>query len=103
SSTDELPNTSLNIVLTRNYKKFRGFGSGRLSFRAPFLTGNEPSAFNYSYIQFEQLHMQYFKKLELRLRFFGRIGMGNHIPYESALWLAGANPEELMENKYTRS
>jgi aminopeptidase N len=45
----------------------------------------------------------YIHKLELRSRLFARAGMGTRLPYESALWLAGANPEELMENKYTRS
>ncbi|HTN16063.1 MAG TPA: hypothetical protein VL092_00170, partial [Chitinophagaceae bacterium] len=30
-------------------------------------------------------------------------GVGSNVPYESALFAAGANPEEMMENKYTRS
>ena len=34
---------------------------------------------------------------------FGQLGTGNKIPLESQLYVAGANPEELMENKYTRS
>jgi hypothetical protein len=103
SSNKRRPNNSLNVLLTRYYKGFRSFGSGELTMRAPLLTGNESDAFNYSYIQLNHLHTLYLGKLELRSRLFGRIGMGTNIPYESALWLAGANPEELMENKYTRS
>lgn len=103
SSNKNRPNNSLNLVLSRSYKGFRSAGSGVLTMRAPLLTGNEPDAFNYGYIQLEQLHTAWLAKLELRTRLFARIGMGTNIPYESALWLAGANPEELMEDKYTRS
>jgi aminopeptidase N len=97
------PNNSLNLVLARYRKGFNSVSSGILAMRAPLLTGNERDAFNYGYIQFTGLHTTYIKRLELRTRIMGRIGMGTSIPYESALWLAGANPEELMENKYTRS
>jgi len=103
TSNKRRPNNSLNLVLTRNYRNSRSFGSGTLTMRAPLLAGNEPDAFNYSFIQLNHLHTSYFAKFELRSRLFARIGMGTSIPYESALWLAGANPEELMENKYTRS
>jgi len=103
SSNKRRPNNSLNVVLTRNYKGFRSFGTATLTMRAPLLTGNETDAFNYSFIQLNQRHTVYLGKLELRTRLFGRIGMGTNTPYESMLWLAGANPEELMENKYSRS
>lgn len=103
SSNKRRPNNSLNLVLSRSYKGFNSYGKATLTMRAPLLTGNEADAFNYSYIQLNQLHTIYFGKFELRSRLFARIGMGTNIPYESALWLAGANPEEQMDNKYTRS
>ncbi len=103
SSNKRRPNNSLNLVLGRNYKGFKSNGAVSLAMRAPLLTGNTPDAFNYGYIQFTNIHTTYLHKLEIRSRIFARIGMGTNIPYESALWLAGANPEELMENKYTRS
>jgi len=34
---------------------------------------------------------------------FGQYGTGKNWANESSLFLAGANPEEMMENKYTRS
>ncbi|MDX9750658.1 MAG: M1 family metallopeptidase [Flavobacteriales bacterium] len=40
--------------------------------------------------------------LELRTRLFGQYGTGA-TPKESALYLAGASPEEMMEDKYVRS
>nr|MBA2423118.1 M1 family peptidase [Chitinophagales bacterium] len=42
------------------------------------------------------------QKLQFNTRVVGRIGSGDPAP-ESALYLAGASPEEMMENKFTRS
>ena len=41
-------------------------------------------------------------KLQLRVRLFGQFADGE-VPRESALYLAGASPEEMMEDKYVRS
>lgn len=103
NSNNKRPNNSLNMVLARNYQTKKSYGSATATFRAPLLAGNDANAFNYSYIQLEVKNTLRLHKLELRSRLFGRAGMGTSIPYESALWLAGANPEELTENKYTRS
>ena len=43
------------------------------------------------------------KKLNFNTRFIAQYGTGNLFPNESQLYLAGANPEELMDNKFTRS
>lgn len=103
SSARSLPNSSLNASWSHNYSYKRGNGSYKLQLRAPFLTGNNPNAFDYAFAQLEAVNYNKLGKLEVRTRLFGRYGTGNNIPNESALWLAGANPEELMENKYTRS
>lgn len=62
-----------------------------------------PFTYNYSFLQSELNYQTAWKRFELRSRLFGRLGFGNEIPFESALYLQGANPEELMENKFTRS
>lgn len=103
SSARALPNASINAAWTHNYSYLRGNGTYKVSLRAPFLTGNNAKAFDYAYLQMEATNINKLDKLEVRTRLFGRYGMGSNIPYESALWLAGADPEELMENKYTRS
>lgn len=59
--------------------------------------------YDYSFIQTENILHTSWKKLEIHARFFGRYGMGKKIPTESALYMQGANPEEMMENKFTRS
>ncbi len=101
SSVSARPNSSLNAYWRHNYRYKRGNGHYTLSVRAPFFTAN--NSFNYSYAQLEAVNYNRLGKLDIRTRLFGRYGTGNMIPSESSLWLAGANPEELMENKYTRS
>jgi hypothetical protein len=103
SSTRGRMNSSINLSYNRNYDYPRGGGSLDLTVRTPFLTGNASDAFDYSYLQAELKNNWRIGKLDLRSRLFGRYGMGKNMPYESMLFAAGANPEELMENKYTRS
>ena len=103
SSKPANANSSVNIAWSHHYNYFKGMGNYSLSARAPFLTGNSTTAFNYAYAQLEAVNYNRIGKLEVRTRLFGRYGTGNNIPYESALFLAGANPEELMEDKYTRT
>lgn len=103
TSTDKRPNTTLNGDLTLTHSGAGWLSWNRLTARAPFLAGNESNALNYSFLQFEQRNTFAMDRFQLRVRLFGRFGAGNNIPYESALWLAGANPEGLMNDKYTRS
>lgn len=103
SSTRGRPNSSLNLSWQHAMKYMGGYGTLNVTARAPFLTGNSANDFNYSYIQLEAINNNKLHKLEIRTRLFGRYGTGNNIPYESALYAAGANPEQLMDNKYTRT
>lgn len=96
------PNNSLNLAWGHTYNYFRGTGKYTVSFRAPFLPGkNNP--FDYSFAQLESVNYNHLGGLEIRTRVFGRYGVGNHLPFESLVYLAGANPEALMESKYTRT
>ena len=99
SSTPDEKNTSINASWTHRYAYLNGNGRYTLSFRGPLLT----EAFDYSYAQLEAVNNHYLGQMEIRTRLFGRWGVGNNIPYESALYMAGAGPEEDMDNKYTRS
>lgn len=103
SSFTKRPNASLNLIWNHRYNRFGNSGRLTTTLRAPFLTGNEANAFDYAYAQAEWFHYRRLDKLELRTRVFGRYGTGTNLPYESLLFAAGANPEEAMENKYTRS
>ena len=102
TSTWSRPNTSLNLSWTHRYEYFNGNGRYTLGLRAPVLNGNN-SPSNYSYAQLESINTNYLGRLEVRTRVFGRYGMGDRLPSESLLYIAGASPEEMTENKYTRS
>ncbi|MCB0698370.1 MAG: M1 family metallopeptidase [Chitinophagaceae bacterium] len=99
SSSRARTNSSINILWTHKYRYARGSGVYKLGIRAPFLT----NGFDYAYAELEAVNHNRLHKLNITTRLYGRYGRGNNIPYESALWLGGANPEQMMENKYTRS
>lgn len=102
SSVPGRRNNSINAEWTHQYAYLRGAGVYTFGVRAPILT-KDALPFTYSYAQLEAINHNYLGRLDVRTRVFGRWGLGNQLPYESALFMAGANPEELMENKYTRS
>lgn len=89
-------NAYMQVQWTNKYNYAKGMGNQTITIRAPFTT-------SYAYIQGEQVNQHRLHKLELKTRLFARFGLGNSIPTESALYLQGANPEEMMENKFNRS
>ena len=102
SSVPGRKNNSLNAQWTHMYSYMGGSGRYTFSLRAPFME-KDALPFSYAYSQLEAVNYNYLGRLEIRTRIFGRWGLGNQLPFESALFQAGANPEEQMENKYTRS
>jgi aminopeptidase N len=102
NSTGSNINSSLNAVWQHRYDYMSGSGRLVVSARAPF-TGGGTVPFNYSYLQAEETNRTYVDRLEIRTRLFARLGFGTNIPSESALYMAGASPEDMMDNKYTRS
>jgi len=57
---------------------------------------------DFQQISIENHHKHKLWRWELRTRLFAMYGSGLRLPRESALYLAGASPEELMENPFTR-
>ncbi len=92
-------NNTVTIGLDHIYSYTRGKGKIELNVRSNTLG----SDYNYNYISLKVVNNNILGKLDLNTRTFVQYGKGTSIPKESALYLAGANPEELMENKYTRS
>ncbi len=99
SSNTKALNNSFNALWSKNYKGFKSAGNLQVSIRTPLLT----NAFDYSYIQLENIWIRPIEKFLLKTRVFARIGNGSNMPNESALFLSGANLETMMQNKYTRS
>lgn len=63
-------------------------------------TGITPSS--YSFLALQAKQTVNLGLLELRTRYFARIG-SNNTPVESMLYLSGASPEQMYDNKFLRS
>jgi hypothetical protein len=91
-------NASVNMGYFRNYTYTGGSGEFTISVRTPSFG----SSYNYSYTNLNSINRINWKKFEIKSRVFAQYGKGR-FPLESQLYLAGANPEQLIDNKYTRA
>ena len=91
-------NASVNLGFEEKYLYGIGHGKYKLSVRTPGAFGS----YNYTYAQIEGINnFTPTKKLDIKTRVFGRIGTSP--PFESSLYLAGANPEEMLNNDFTKA
>lgn len=92
-------NGAMHVGMEHNYRYKRGTGNINMNFRS--------SAFTYDYdfsaITLCVVNKNDLGRININTRVFGQAGFGNNVPFESALYVAGANNEELMDNKYTRA
>ena len=91
-------NGAIDLSLRRRYNYQRGQGDVKLETR----TSSVGSASGYAQVRLTAVNQNNLGRLQVRTRVFGQYGTGT-TPRESALYLAGASPEEMMENKYVRS
>lgn len=91
-------NNSLTLRLKRFYKISASAGNITIDYRIPGLG----SRFGNSYLQYSQIQNINIHKFEVRVRAFARYGFGQ-FPTESALFIAGANPEQMYDSKYYRA
>lgn len=92
-------NNFINIGIQKFYpNKTGGSGEWTLEMRTPGIGSDH----NYSFLQFSTINTHNISKFEFKTRLFGRLGWGN-MPLESSLYLAGASPEQMFGNKFTRA
>ncbi len=91
-------NNTLRLSLTHAYSFLNG--SGTIQMQA--VSSSLLSKNNFAWINVETVNRNKLGKLNMNTRFFIQYG-SDHLPLESALYLAGANPESMMEDKYIRS
>lgn len=96
---ENMLNNSLTLGYEHNYTYKQGTGKINLDMRSSTLM----SDYDYANIRLTVVNRNRLGFFNLNTRTFFQYGTGKNIPKESALYLAGANPEELMENKFTRS
>jgi aminopeptidase N len=92
-------NNTINLGITRNYNAWGMGGNYTFSLRAPGLL----SDFSYETLTAEWENNYGLGKLLLRSRLFAGYISGSMPAPESKIYLAGASPEEMMEDKFTRS
>ncbi|MFN8310852.1 MAG: M1 family aminopeptidase [Chitinophagales bacterium] len=92
-------NSSINITAGYSYSKPKAVGNLIAHWRSATLF----NSFNYHYLELTHTNRVSFWRFDLRTRLYGRIGTGNDLPSESALYYAGANEEDMMDNKYYRA
>ncbi len=93
-------NNTINTAFNHTYNYRHGSGTMNLALRSSSLGSN----YDYSTITFSEVNKQDLgKKLKFLSRIFIQWGTGTNFANESALYLAGGNPEDLMDNKFTRS
>ncbi|MES2779000.1 MAG: M1 family metallopeptidase [Bacteroidota bacterium] len=92
-------NNTLNLEIEDRYTA--GVGSGKI------LLGMRTSAlysdFDYASAYINIVNQKDIGSMELRTRVFAQYMTGSNAAPESQLYLAGANPEEMADNIYTRS
>lgn len=92
-------NNSLNVGLDHDYNYKAGTGKINVHMR----TTGPMSNYNYQCVKATIINRTKMGRFQLNTRVFGQYGTGKPGAKESMLYFAGANPEEMMENKYTRS
>ncbi|HXC04332.1 MAG TPA: M1 family aminopeptidase, partial [Bacteroidia bacterium] len=93
-------NNTINIGVNHSYNYRHGSGTVSLALRSSSLG----SDYDFSTIQLTQINRHDLgRKFKFSTRLFMQAGTGSNIPAESSLYLAGASPEEMMDNKFVRS
>ena len=92
-------NNTINLGYEHPYAYHKGTGDIKLNLRSSALG----SDYNYQYLNLNVVNKNKIGRFGINTRTFAQIGTGNNWASESMLYGAGANPEELMDNKYTRS
>ena len=93
-----LNNINFNLFYNKNYSGWGKYGSLDFAMRLP----SPWSETQYGYVQGTWKHNQPLGKLLFKTRTFAQLGGGSNVTAESALYAAGANPEEMMNNKIMR-
>ncbi len=92
-------NSAIHVGLEHNYKYKKGLGNILLNVRSSAFTND----YDFSAATLTTVNKNNLGKININTRLFAQIGFGSLLPSESMLYVAGANNEELMNNKYTRA
>lgn len=92
-------NNTLQVGVEHFYSKAGAQGRVQLSMRTNALE----SDYSFASVNLTHTGSKSLWRFDLHTRLILQYTTGKNVPYESSLFLAGASPEEMMENKYVRS
>lgn len=92
-------NNTLTFGYEHPYTYKKGKGNIQLNLRSSAIG----SDYDYHYATLNVVNRNDLGRININTRTFVQIGTGSNWADESMLYAAGANPEEMMDNKYTRS
>lgn len=92
-------NNSFNLDIRHTYAHSSGHGELKIGLRSSSLGSN----YDYHQLKLEAKNQTRLWRLKLNTRLFAQLGTGSNWAPESQLYLGGANPEEMMYNKFMRS
>tara|TARA_B100001059_G_scaffold131948_1_gene132102 strand:+ start:8168 stop:11362 length:3195 start_codon:yes stop_codon:yes gene_type:complete len=96
-------NDKFNNTASFGWTHSYSYKGGKGNINLELTSSSVGSDYDYSKVVLTSIHKSKLGKLQLNTRIFGQYGSGSNWAGESKLNLAGANSEELMENKFTRS
>lgn len=92
-------NSAIHVGLEHNYRYGKGVGNILINLRSSAFTND----YDFSAATLTAVNKNDLGRININTRVFGQIGFGSKLPSESMLYAAGANNEDLMNNKYTRA
>lgn len=92
-----------NNIISAGYEHKYEYEKGNGNIQLDLRSSTIGSAYDFAQLSLTVLNSSRLDKFIFKTRTFAQVGSGSNIPKESALMLASANNEELMDNKFTRS
>jgi hypothetical protein len=94
-------NNTITFGYEHPYQYMRGKGLGNINLQ--MRSSAIGSDYDYQYVALNVVNKNDLGVININTRTFAQIGTGSNWADESMLYAAGANPEAMMDNKYTRS
>ena len=92
-------NNRIDILVEHKYKYSHGKGQVHLNLKSTTLGSN----YDYSIISLKTINKNKYDRIKVNSRGYIQYGVGENWAPESRLGLSGSNPEELSDNKFTRT
>jgi aminopeptidase N len=94
-------NNTVTVGYEHPYYYMKGKGVGNINMQ--MRTSAIGSDYNYQSLSLNVTNKNDLGKININTRTYMQVGTGDNWAKESMLFASGANPEQMMENKYTRS